>query len=209
MVSSEQSNRDGNLTGLLYMIPENWLDTDWKNFIYPATHFHVNGLYPWDWNLINFKKRRFPEMTFVEYEIMDIITECGSGKLIIKKFIGRHFVTIAFGYIISVTFEAATEEIRKIKDGLGMSRNLGHDNQVASNMFNWSTQQLSKSSSLVRIHKLSFHSNLFLYIDSPAGSLRSLDAGNLGENTSFAASTPLSNFSPGIILCNSRYILMD
>ncbi|EFX81177.1 hypothetical protein DAPPUDRAFT_242777 [Daphnia pulex] len=58
---------------------------------------------------------------------MDIITECGS-----------------------VTFEAATEEIRKIKDGL----------------------------------------------DSPAGSLTSLDDGNLGENTSFAASTPLSNFSP-------------
>ncbi|EFX78698.1 hypothetical protein DAPPUDRAFT_245963 [Daphnia pulex] len=59
---------------------------------------------------------------------MDIITECGS-----------------------VTFEAATEEIRKIKDGL----------------------------------------------DSPAGSLTFLDAVNLGENTSFAASTPLSNFSPG------------
>ncbi len=103
-------------------------------------------------------------MTFVEYEIMDIITECGSGKLIIKKFIGRHFVTINFGYIISVTFEAATKEIRKIKDGLGMSRNLGHDNQAASNMFHWSTRQLSKSSSPFRIHKLSFHSNLFFYI---------------------------------------------
>lgn len=59
VVSSEQSDRDGNLTELLYMIPENWLDTDWKHFVYPAPHFHVNGLYPWDWNLINFKKGVF------------------------------------------------------------------------------------------------------------------------------------------------------
>jgi hypothetical protein len=80
VVSSQQPDYLGNPTELLYMIPENWMDNRCQFFLYPPPDFTVLGLPPWSWGLINYKRRRYPEQQFVEYDIMDIITENGPGK---------------------------------------------------------------------------------------------------------------------------------
>ncbi|XP_046651050.1 uncharacterized protein LOC124342123 [Daphnia pulicaria] len=76
VVSSDQTGPDGKSFELVSLVPKDWVDVDFKYFLHPHPDFNVNGLYTWEWLLINFKKRRYPELTFVEYDIMDLTTEC-------------------------------------------------------------------------------------------------------------------------------------
>jgi hypothetical protein len=76
VVSTDQPGIYGEPIELVKMVPEHWVDADFKSFLYPKPDFHINGLYPWDWTLVCFKKRRHPDLSFVEYDIMDVFTEC-------------------------------------------------------------------------------------------------------------------------------------
>nr|CAH0109982.1 unnamed protein product [Daphnia galeata] len=95
LVSTNQVGLSGEEVELVVMVPEHWVDIDFRSFLYPKPDFHINGLYPWDWTLVCFKKRRHPDVTFVEYEVMDVMTECRP-----------------------VSYEEATLEIRKIANCL-------------------------------------------------------------------------------------------
>jgi hypothetical protein len=76
VVSSEQIGQDKEDIELVMMVPKDWVDVDCRYVLHPHPDQTVQGLYTWEWPLISFKKRRYPEMTMVEYEIMDLITEC-------------------------------------------------------------------------------------------------------------------------------------
>jgi hypothetical protein len=97
------------------MVPEHWVDTDFRSFLYPKPDFHINGLYPWDWTLVCFKKRRHPDVTFVEYEVMDVMTECRPGRPIIKIIL---ILVMSYTFFELVSYDEATFEIRKIANCL-------------------------------------------------------------------------------------------
>ncbi|KZS04647.1 Uncharacterized protein APZ42_032364 [Daphnia magna] len=61
-------------------------------------------MYPWDWTLVCFKKRRYPDLTFVEYEIMDVVTECRP-----------------------ISYDKATYEIRKFSNCLAATTEADHN----------------------------------------------------------------------------------
>jgi hypothetical protein len=50
----------------LFSIPTNWMSDD---------NLKVRGINFWEWSLITFKKRRFPESSWTELQISDFLTE--------------------------------------------------------------------------------------------------------------------------------------
>ena len=71
---------DGGVKTFAYKVPETWMDQSVQYFLYPLPGFIVHGSKPWNWGEISFKKRRFPDETFVEYDVVDVLTETGPGK---------------------------------------------------------------------------------------------------------------------------------
>ena len=66
---------DGGVTTIVYKVPATWVDESFQYFVHPPPDYTVNGLHPWDWGLISFKKRRYPETTWLEHNVADILTE--------------------------------------------------------------------------------------------------------------------------------------
>ncbi|KAK4017315.1 hypothetical protein OUZ56_032262 [Daphnia magna] len=58
LVSTNQIGLCGEQVELVHMVPEHWVDTDFGSFLYPRPDFHINGMYPWDWTLVCFKKKK-------------------------------------------------------------------------------------------------------------------------------------------------------
>ena len=56
------------------------MDVNLAYFLYPSPGFNVNGVKPWNWEEISFKKKRLPETTYVEYDVVDLLTETGPGN---------------------------------------------------------------------------------------------------------------------------------
>jgi hypothetical protein len=53
------SNRSfGVKVKLVHMVPEHWVDTDFRIFLYPRPYFYVNDMYPWYWTLVYVKKKK-------------------------------------------------------------------------------------------------------------------------------------------------------
>ncbi|KAK4015245.1 hypothetical protein OUZ56_030228 [Daphnia magna] len=79
VVLTTEPDADGGVQTFVYKVPETWMDVNLAYFLYPSPGFNVNGVKPWNWGDISFKKRRFPETSYVEYDVVDLLTETGPG----------------------------------------------------------------------------------------------------------------------------------
>jgi hypothetical protein len=80
VVLTTEADLDGGVKTFAYEVPETWMDQSLQYFLYPPAGFNVHGSKPWNWGEISFKKRRFRDETFVEYDVADVLTETGPGK---------------------------------------------------------------------------------------------------------------------------------
>jgi hypothetical protein len=71
------------------------MDVNLAYFLYPSPGFNVNGVKPWNWEDISLKKRRLPETTYVEYDVVDLLTETGAGNSF-KTIFFMHFFGFFF-----------------------------------------------------------------------------------------------------------------
>ncbi|EFX69753.1 hypothetical protein DAPPUDRAFT_328807 [Daphnia pulex] len=78
VVLTTEPDSDGGVKTYAYKVPETWIDQSLQYFLYPPPGFNVNGSKPWDWGEISYKKRRFTEKSWVEYDVVDVLTETGS-----------------------------------------------------------------------------------------------------------------------------------
>ncbi|KAK4013220.1 hypothetical protein OUZ56_025454 [Daphnia magna] len=77
VVLTTEPDADGGVQTFVYKVPETWMDVNLAYFLYPSPGFNVNGVKPWNWGDISFKKRRFPVTSYVEYDVVDLLTETG------------------------------------------------------------------------------------------------------------------------------------
>jgi hypothetical protein len=84
VVLTTEPDSDGGVKTYAYKVPETWMDQSLQYFLYPRPGFNVNGSKPWHWGEISYKKRRFAEKSWVEYDVVDVLTETGSGRPTIK-----------------------------------------------------------------------------------------------------------------------------
>jgi hypothetical protein len=100
VVLTTEPDEDGDVQTFVNKVPETWMDVNLAYFLYPSPGFNVNGVKPWNWGDISFKKRRFPESSYVEYDVVDLLTETGSGNSFFKIF----FVLFFSFFLSSVPF---------------------------------------------------------------------------------------------------------
>lgn len=86
VVLTTEPDADGGVQTFVYKVPETWMDVNLAYFLYPSPGFNVNGVKPWNWGDISFKKRRFPVTSYVEYDVVDLLTETGPGNSFFKIF---------------------------------------------------------------------------------------------------------------------------
>jgi hypothetical protein len=68
------------------------MDVNLAYFLYPSPGFNVNCETPWNWGDISLKIRRFPETTYVEYDVVDWLTETGPGNSFLKIFFETRYL---------------------------------------------------------------------------------------------------------------------
>lgn len=74
IVCKQPDIENGNECEVIFQVPSSWLDWEQKRFVYPAPGYNVNGLDPWNWRDMNYRRRRYPESSWVEYEVSQYIT---------------------------------------------------------------------------------------------------------------------------------------
>ena len=82
VISKHPDEVDGGWLDVFFLIPGTWIDWEGKRFLYPGPDYHVNGLPPWEWRDISYRRRRHPESSWMEYDIAEFLNE-NPGKILV------------------------------------------------------------------------------------------------------------------------------